>query len=231
MSRGRRAMHERLLAASALALSMPVITLSTGCTKNFTNANDTLRREVLDQGKRIGELEAELARRKAQVHTLEAALRTAGAPPVAAPAASAGDPGGGTGDATPPPSGPDIPRYSGLEYDSYSGVDDADRDGVDGVVRMYVEPIDQQGRMLPIAGTARVQLLKLGDGEPEVLATERLDGAAWDAQYRDGFTGPYYLVELSLGDADPATTPGLAVRLEVTESWSGATHGVTMALD
>ena len=233
MSRGAPLLAGLFAGLPASLAALALLALAVGCTKDFTTRSDALRKEVLEQQKTITRLETEIVRRKAQVNTLEAALRTAGvnaqAAAAEAEAAAAGSPGdASSGRAL--PEGVEVPRFSGIRVDSYSGLDDADRDGVDDVVRLYAEPYDQKERMLPIAGTVLVQLLNLGEGEPEVLGTKRLDAAAWDAQYRDGFTGPYYLVEMPLEGVDPAGVDGLAVRLELTQAWSGATHGLTFPL-
>ncbi|MEM8782235.1 MAG: hypothetical protein AAGE65_05190 [Planctomycetota bacterium] len=165
-----------LLASGCLLLA--------GCgPRNFTNDNDRLRRENLELTRQVEALEKRLNQRLGQIETLHARL---------------GNPDH--------PAGAERPMPSGLSIDNYSGPIDTDRDGLDDVVRLYLLPTDQQGRMLPVSGTLTAALVHLPDtGEPTVLRSQTLDPTALDEAYRDGFTGPYYHVELDLGDL---TLPG-----------------------
>ncbi len=147
-----------------------------GGPKNFLNTNDDLRRENLELTRQVEDLERKLQQRLAQIQTLNERLH---------------------GDAL--PEGFDPPVVSGLTIDSYSGPVDIDRDGRDDVLRLYLLPTDQRGRMLPVTGTLTAALLRIPDqGEPSVWKEVSLDPAQLDDAFRDGFTGPFYKVEMPL---------------------------------
>ncbi len=157
--------------------------IGTGCgPKNYLNDNDQLRRENMELARQIEALEVQLNQRLVQIESLREA--------------AAGQP---------LPEGVDPPVVSGVEIDSYSGPIDTDRDGIDDVVRLYLLPTDQHGRMIPVAGTLTAALLEIPDeGEPRVLVEVSLNPEQLDAAYRDGFTGPYYLCELPVPADCPA---------------------------
>ncbi|MEM7576410.1 MAG: hypothetical protein AAF328_02955, partial [Planctomycetota bacterium] len=154
--------------ATSFAALAAVAALSACGPKNFTNDNDRLRQENLQLTRQIEKLDQQLTQRLGQIATLESQL---------------GNPD--------TPGGAERPVASGLSIDNYSGPVDVDRDGDDDVVRLYLLPTDQQGRMIPVAGTLTAALVHLPDaGEPKVLSTMTLESATLDRAYRDGFTGP-----------------------------------------
>ena len=161
---------------SFLLLAPGFLLLASCGTKNFTNDNDRLRRENLELTRQVQALEQQLNNRLGQIETLRGQLNAADTP-----------------------AGVDRPTASGLTIDNYSGPIDVDRDGDDDVIRLYLIPTDQHGRMIPVAGTLTASLLHLPDsGEPSVLHTQTLGPAELDDAYRDGFTGPYYRAEFDL---------------------------------
>ena len=192
-----RSRHFLLLASSFLLLP------SCG-PKNFTNDNDRLRRENLELTRQIEALEVKLNDRLGQIETLQARLHH---------------------DEAPLPAGAERLVPSGIEIDSYSGPVDVDRDRIDDVVRLYLLPTDQHGRMIPVSGTLTATLVHLPDaGEPTVLRTLTFDPHQLDDAYRTGFTGPYYRAEFDLADLSLPAEPHdeLTVRV-VLEPVGGGT--------
>ncbi|MBB6442431.1 hypothetical protein [Phycisphaera mikurensis] len=144
---------------------------------NFANTNDRLRRENLELQQSVDELSRRLER---EVQAQEVLLARA------------------SGAAGSLPEGARPPVLVGVTMDRYGAAVDENGDGLDDLVRLYVYPRDQQDRMLPSAGTLTARVLDLSTPEPTVLGRTELDPAAFDAAYRDGFTGPYYRVEVPL---------------------------------
>ena len=144
---------------------------------DFANTNDELRRENLQLQRSVEELSARLER---EIEAQEVLL-----------ARQSGAQG-------PLPEGARPPRLVEVTMDRYGSAVDADGDGRSDLVRLYVYPRDQQGRMLPSAGTLTARVLDLSVDPPAVLGQTTLDPATFDAAYRDGFTGPYYRVEVPL---------------------------------
>ncbi len=167
----------RLAAPCCLAFLLP----GCGGPKNFLNDNDQLRRENLELTRQVETLDAQLQNRLGQIQALQKKNSQGELPP-----------------------GADPPVVSGLKIDSYGGPIDTDRDGTDDLIRLYLLPTDQQGRMIPVAAALTAALVILPDqGEPQVIAQRSFTPAELDAAYRDGFTGPYYLCELPLPQPPP----------------------------
>lgn len=194
----------------AVSLLLAVVFALPGCggPKNFLNDNDTLRRENLALQREVEKLNEQLRLRIAEVTALrDEARRVNGtnAQPGADGAAS--------------PEGSDPPVLAGVQIDRYSGPVDTDGDGIDDVVRIYVYPVDQKGRMLPVAGTLTVRLVSIpAEGAPAVIAETTLPPDAFDAAYRTGFTGPFYRTELVLPDDCPDTLAARVVLRQVGTS-------------
>ena len=152
--------------------------LSAGCGPgNFANTNDQLRRDNLELQREVDALSARLER---EVQAQEV-LR-----------------GRSAGTSEPLPEGVRPPVLVAVTMDRYGAAVDTDGDGLDDRVRLYVYPRDQQERMLPTAGTLTARVLDLSADPPAVVGEKTLDPVAFDAAYRDGFTGPYYRVEVPL---------------------------------
>ncbi len=165
-------------AARLGAVAAAAAVLSCACGPgNFANTNDDLRRENLQLQR---EVEALATRLEHEVQAQRVLLgRAAGA----------------SGEL---PEGVRPPVLVQVTMDRYGSAVDTDGDGLDDLVRLYVYPRDQQDRMLPTAGTLTARVIDLGGDAPAVLGETRLDPAAFDTAYRDGFTGPYYRVEVPL---------------------------------
>ena len=175
-------MRHRVTRLTGPLLVVLALSAVPGCgPKNLLNADDELRRQNMELAREVESLQEQLRLRTAEVESWRAQVYPGELPP-----------------------GVNPPVLAGIEIDRYSGPVDLDRDGTDDVARIYVRPIDQQGRMIPVAGTLNVRLVTVPEtGEPAVLAEATLDPAALDDAFRQGFTGPYYQIELAL----PADTP------------------------
>lgn len=201
--------------ASTVALALiPALALTACGPGNFLNDNDRLRAENLALSRDVQALETKLQQRLQQIEALNHRVAHAHTPP----------------DVDPP-----IP--SGIEIDRYSGPADTTRDGHHDILRLYLLPVDQHGRMIPVAGTLTVALVHLPDeGQPTVLETRVLPPEQLDDAYRDGFTGPYYAVNFDLTELTlPAPpTDRLTVRVLLDAATAGplraqADYRVTLA--
>ncbi len=116
------------------------------------------------------------------------------------------------------------PTLTSLALGRYSGPLDASGDGVDDTVRVYVNPLDQQGRFLPVAGEALLQVVAIpqdASAEPYVLARRAYDAQQWDAAYRSGFTGTHYTLEAPLPDPLPDDAGAVTLRVDFTQADTG----------
>lgn len=190
--------------SSRAARSITIVLLAavclTGCgPKNFVNENDKLRAENLKLKQQVEELNEQMELRLGEIQTLRAKSQGERA----------------IKDADPP-------VLAKIEFSRYSGAIDTDSDGRDDVVRVYLRPLDHQGRMLPVAGSVKFQAAALqDDAPPALLATRTYEPADFDAAYRDNFTGHHYTLELKLPDSlDPAITSA-TVKATLTEAVTG----------
>ncbi|MDX1682968.1 MAG: hypothetical protein R3336_07610, partial [Phycisphaeraceae bacterium] len=119
-----------------------ITVLVAGCSagpRDFRNTNDRLRRENLELNDRIERLETDLEASQHHVATLQAQLET----PV--PAVEGVERS-------------DLPRMVDIRLGRYSGLVTRDQQHT---LRLYVQPVDQAGRMLPVAGRATVTLVAI----------------------------------------------------------------------
>lgn len=190
-----------LLASGALALSLP------GCISGRVGGStapdvviDELRQSNLDLQRQIAELNQKLEDRQAQIQTLNQQVQ--GAQAVA---------------------GVDVPRAVAIRFDRYSGGVDTNNDGRDDVLRLYVKPHDQQGRQIPVAGTASVQAVAIvPDKQPEQVAQRSYALQEWEASYRSGITGTHYTLELPLPEKMVEGIKELTVHVTVVDGATGA---------
>jgi len=204
-------MRTRLrLIPQAVALFLAAACLLPACSRgprNFTNENDRLRAQNLELERSVAQLEDALARREGELDALRQQQE----------------------DARPLP-GVTPPTLAQLKLDRYSGPVDTDEDGVDDLVRVYVKPLDQDGRVIPVVGVATLTLVAItDDAEPVQLAQQRFDADAVRGAYRSGLAGTHYTLELAL-PADASAGPStLAVRLTFIDAATGAEHRVSAA--
>lgn len=161
-----------------MAALLAVVVLVGACGPgNFANTNDDLRRENLELRREVDKLSLQVEREIAAQAVLLG--RASGSPD-------------GLAEGVRPA------VLVELTMDRYGAAADTDGDGLDDVLRLFVYPRDQQGRMMPATGTLQARALDLSADTPAVVGETTLAPAAFDAAYRDGFTGPYYRVEIPL---------------------------------
>lgn len=185
------------------ALSLGVVAfLAAGCgARNFENDNDRLRTENLELQRVVQQLQANLDLRIGQMQTLRQKLD-----------ASAD-----------PTEGADPPMLSKLMLGRFSGAVDTDGDGMDDRLRIYLKPLDQHGRFMPVAARATVQTVRIQENQPATVLAERtLTPTQFDACYQSGLTGTHYTLEIELPAPFPAGVPQLTVKVTLTEATSGA---------
>lgn len=160
-------------------LCSSVVLFSVGCAGggDFENENDRLRAVNLELQRERDELETKLDLRMAELEAARQQL-SADAPPV---------------------EGAQPPQLAKIAFDRYSGAVDTDGDGIDDRIRVYIRPLDGQGRFLPVSGKATVRLVTIPETDsPDVLAERTFEPGEWDDAYRSGFMGTHYTLELEL---------------------------------
>ena len=185
--------------AGGVCMSVVLLSLS-GCgPKNFVNENDRLREENLKLKHQIDELNGQVELRLGEIEGLRE--KSAGERAIK--------------DADPP-------VLAKLAFDRYSGALDSDGDGKDDLVRMYLTPLDHQGRLLPVAGRLKLQAVAIQDNAPPALLAERTyEPREFDKAYRANITGYHYTLEMELpASLDPAIT-SVTVRATLTEAVTG----------
>ncbi|GAB4194228.1 MAG: hypothetical protein Kow00105_08410 [Phycisphaeraceae bacterium] len=175
----------------------------TGCgPKNFVNENDRLREENLKLARQVEELNKQLELRLGEIESLRAEAARERAIKEADP-----------------------PILSGLEFSRYTAALDTDGDGRDDLVRIYLTPLDQKGRLLPVAGRLKLQAVAIpDDAPPALLASRTYEPDEFDAAYRANFTGYHYTVELPLPESMDPTLTSITVKASFTEALTGAVH-------
>ena len=118
-----------------------------------------------------------------------------------------------------PIEGAQPPRLAGIRLDELTGVLDNDADGVGDELRVYLKPVDQDGRMMTVAGRVTLRLISIRDeGEPVTLIAKTFEPDQLHAAYRNGFTGTHY----TLGGELPEDVPEQAVvHVAFTEAGTG----------
>ena len=90
------------------------------------------------------------------------------------------------------------------------------------VLRLYLRPVDQMGRMHVTAGEMRVQAVELQAATPPRVVVERsISPQELDAAYRTGFTGDSYSIDLELPADLGDDLEELTVRVDLTETGTG----------
>jgi len=195
----------RATGCSLFALLLVAAFATVGCQRgprNFENENDRLRAEVMKLQRQRDELQSTLDRRLGELQSLRQQLdRTA---------------------ATQPMPGAEPPTLVSLQMGQYSGGVDTDDDGVDDLIRIYLRPLDQKGRLLPVAGRAHVKVVAIPDtGDPRLLAEQNYDPQSFENAWRSGFTGEHYTLQLPLPADLPADIQQVTVRVTFTQARTG----------
>ncbi len=190
----------KYLSSCALIVLLLAVMCLTGCgPKNFVNDNDRLREENLKLKQQVDDLNEQMELRLGEIKGLRA--KSAGERAIK--------------DADPP-------VLAKIIFDRYSGALDTDSDGRDDLVRMYLTPLDHRGRLLPVAGRLKLQVVAvLDDAPPALLAERTYEPDDFDDAYRANLTGYHYTLELKLPESiDPAITSA-TVRASLTEAVTG----------
>lgn len=172
-----------------------------GCgVRNFENENDRLRAVNLKLERELDELQTQLQLRTREIEAARQQL---------------------SGE-TQPIDGAHPPQVTTLALDRYTGAVDSDGDGIDDVVRIYVRPLDGQGRFLPVAGQVTVRLVTITETDPPAVLAERTySPAQWDQAYRTGFTGTHYTLEIELPQPLPDAITQATLHVTLTEGVTG----------
>lgn len=212
-SRARRA-----LSRFTLSLTLPFLSLSLGGCRlggdqSASEANDDLRRRVIELEKQLQTLQGEREELKTKLAESER-TREGALPPEALEA---------------------LPRCTAVEIGSFSGFEPADPAKPAGSVVAYLTPTDGRGRFVQIVGTMKVAALVLpaslesagGGASDQVLATaERTySPAELREAYRSGVAGTHYLAEIPL--EKPISDRGavkVLIRAEFLDAITGKVH-------
>ena len=151
--------------------------------KAFKNENDDLRAENLKLAREIDAFEDRVRLLDSELSTLRKDRQ---------------------GDAPLPDAIP--PVLSALKFARYTGPIDTDDDGADDRVVMYIQPVDQLGRMRVTAGRLNVQAVSLRAATPpRVVADRTYEPREFDDRWRTGLTGDHYSIDLDLPAIWPPT--------------------------
>lgn len=166
------------------------------------DANDQLRKENLQLRRQVDELQQKAELRVAELERLQQQVNNTQPPAV---------------------EGAVPPLLTKLNFDRLTGAIDTNSDRADDTVRLYLRPLDQQGRFLVVAGKADVQFVALSPGrDPLVLAQKSYDAKAFDAAYRTGLTGTHYTLELALPAPLPEGVSSATISVHFTDAATGA---------
>jgi len=185
-----------LLACVLVSLMLPGCGASSG---KLSAQNDELRQSNLELERALDDLNQQLALREQELAAIRAAE------------------GGG------PVDGVEAPRLAGIELDRLTGVLPAAGDAPGGrELRVYLRPVDQDGRVMTVVGTARVRLIHTpADGEPTTLLDTAYDADALHAAYRDSITGVHYTLKATLPDDAPASS---TLHVTLTDAATGRVY-------
>lgn len=188
---------------AAAALGLVVLA---GCQigpRNFENENDRLRAQNLALRQEVEALEDRLELRLGELETLRQQVNPATQPGADVPQGES-------------------PVLSRLEFDRLSGPVDEDGDEADDLIRVYLEPQDQRGRLLPVAGRAVVRAVTIpAEGEPTLLAERVYEPEAFESAWRSGITGRHYTLELPLPEPLPEHAGDVTVKVTFTQANTG----------
>ena len=169
---------------------------------DFANVNDRLRRENLDLRREAERLNGAIELRVAEIATLRRQIEGA----------------------TSVVEGAEVPRATALQFGRYSGAMDEDKDGRDEKIRLFVQPVDQKGRFIPVGGRLVVRAVVIGPSEqPTVLAERTFGPVELDEAYRRGVLGAHFRVELPLPQSLPAGETQATVKAFLTDAATGVT--------
>lgn len=128
------------------------------------------------------------------------------------------------------------PVAATLELDGISGPVSTDQGaslnaqakGLVDTLRLYVMPYDQEHRLLPVAGTARVRVLALDKNGKlgKLIAEKAWDAATFAKTWRDNITGIHFRLEVPL---PKSLSDAFTAQVEVTDQVTGTVLKVEKA--
>jgi len=90
-----------------------------------------------------------------------------------------------------------------------------------GIARVWLEPVDGQGRFVQVTGWLEVAITALPASGPAIsIGSVRLGPAAVREAYRSGFMGTHYTVEVPVDLGAAGASPNFAVAASFTEGRS-----------
>lgn len=195
----------RLLLAAVLIVTMAIplggCRMVLGTPRDMRTENDRLRRENMELRREVEALNDQLEARAGELESLRRQLDRVEAAPM-----------------------PDaeVPTLARLRMGRYSGGVDTTGDGVDDLIRVYLRPLDQRNRVLPVAGRAMVRAVALPpDEEPRLLAERTYAPPEFDRAWRSGFTGSHFTLELELPADLDESIEEVTVRVTFTQARTG----------
>ncbi|QQE13061.1 hypothetical protein JD969_06260 [Planctomycetota bacterium] len=195
-----------LLIISALSLSLVGCTVKVG--GGSKTVNDVVT-ENLELRKEVKELNEELELRMAEVKALHQQVQ-AGKEPIP---------------------GAEAPVLSRIKLGRYSGPISTEGQGGDTQVVAYVQPEDQLGRMLPVAGIGTLQVVYIPDeGEPRMVIDKRFNAKSWQEAYRSNFTGTHYTLKADLPSDMPPGTYDCTLRVTFRQTDTGAVFSTQLPI-
>lgn len=195
----------RCVRAAAVGLVALTVFGAAGCRvggsgKSFDNVNDELRADNLKLSRDIEAFEDRVRLLDAELSVLRQDRQGAAPLPGAIP-----------------------PVLSGLKFARYTGPIDTDGDAVDDQVVMYIQPVDQLGRMRVTAGRLNVQAVALkANTPPRVVADRTYEPREFDGCWRTGLTGDHYSIVLDLPADLAADVTSVTVQMTLTEAGTAA---------
>ena len=179
-----------------------IISASSSCVgpRNFENENDRLRAENLKLQQQVTDQKELLSLRDGELRSLREQIE----------------------DSAHAIEGAELPVLSKLSIGKFSGPIDTDGDGDDDLIRIYLQTLDQNGRMMPVAGRVSVQAVIIKENQPPaVIARHDYEPESWHQAYASNFTGTHYTLELDLTDPLPANIKEVTVKVILTEAGTG----------
>ncbi len=191
-------------------LALAALFAFTGCKSDFSNSSDRLRKENLELQNQVNILTKNIELRLAEVKTLEDQV----------------------GAKKSKIEGAEVPRLVKVSFGRYSGLIDSDRDKLADTLRLYVIFEDQQGRFLPSAGKATLQVVDIRPGEkPQTLAEASFNPKQVDQAYRSGITGTHYTFDVAVPSSLSENIRSATVKFTFTEAFTGVDHTAQQDFD
>lgn len=198
----------RIAALVTLSVVVP------GCRTGGESSGDVLRKQNLELQNQVAQLQKDASELRAKLAELVGAGGSGKSSEVA--------------EATPRIASVEIDFLSGPTADS-STPPQSDRNRT---VAVYIKPLDGRGRFIQATGKLTVEvsrLVSLNQGEQgatdapaRLLGSRTLEPLQLRDAYRAGFTGTYYVVDISVPASDVQTPGQLLLRARFADAITGA---------